>query len=365
MKLLFGADLVPTPITEKAFVEKDHKTVWGDIQSVVKEYDRFIVNLECALTTNDVAIKKFGPAIKADPRCAESIKDFGVTDVMLANNHVFDYGKKGFLETMESLEKAGLPYTGVGKDNVDCRKVYYIEDSSVKVAIVNVCEHEYSYALPNRMGTNPYEPFKTMREIKKAKENADHVIVVYHGGKEHSGYPSPRLLEHMREMDLSGASGVLTQHSHCVGCYEEYEGGHIVYGQGNLNFVVDTKRESWKTSLMVGVELNGDDVSLKFHPIYQTAVGMDVATGEKEKEIMSGFYARNEELKNGEWVKGWDNFCKEMEGMYRYMLSPDYAIDFKNPEQGEQVYAHFLDCEAHYDVIKHLYRSWNLDNELD
>jgi len=25
MKLLFGADLVPTPITEKGFIEKNHK----------------------------------------------------------------------------------------------------------------------------------------------------------------------------------------------------------------------------------------------------------------------------------------------------------------------------------------------------
>ena len=39
MKLLFGADLVPTPITEKAFIEKDHKAVWGDIDKIVKEYD--------------------------------------------------------------------------------------------------------------------------------------------------------------------------------------------------------------------------------------------------------------------------------------------------------------------------------------
>ena len=364
MTLLFGADLVPTPLTEKNFVEKNHKVVWGDIDKIVKQYDRFIVNLECALTKNEAGIMKFGPCIKADPLCAESLKDFGVTDVMLANNHVFDFGKKGLQDTIDSLDRVGLPYAGVGKDDVDCRKIYYIEDSSVKVAIVNVCEHEYSYALPNRMGTNPYDVFKTMREIKEAKQNADHVIVVYHGGKEHSGYPSPRLLDHMREMVLSGASVVLTQHSHCIGCYEEYKGGHIVYGQGNLNFLVDTKGESWKTSLMVGVEINGGDVKLNFHPIYQKADGMDIATGDLEKEIMDGFNARNEELKNGEWVKGWDAFCKEMEGMYNYMLSPAYAIDFKNEEQGKQVYAHFLDCEAHLDVMKHMFRSWNLDNEL-
>ena len=364
MKLLFGADLVPTPITEKAFIEKDHKTVWGNIDKIVKDYDRFIVNLECALTKHDKEIKKFGPGLKADPLCADSIKDFGVTDVMLANNHVFDFGKQGLLDTIDNLNRVGLPFTGVGENNVECRKIYYIEDKNVKVAIINVCEHEYSYALSNRMGTNPYEVFQTMREIKSAKAVSDHVIVVYHGGKEHTRYPSPRLLEHMREMVLSGASVVLTQHSHCIGCYEEFNGGHILYGQGNLNFVVDTKRDTWKTSLLVGVELSKDSVKMNFHPIYQTNSGMDIATGDLENEIMGSFATRNEELKNGTWINGWDAFVKENEVTYRYMLSPDYAIDFKNEEQGEQVKAHFLDCEAHLDVIKHIFKSWNDTNEI-
>lgn len=362
MKLLFGADLVPTPITEKNFVEKNHKVVWGNIDTVVKDYDRFIVNLECALTKETTEIKKFGPGIKADPLCADSIKDFGVTDVMLANNHVFDFGKKGFLDTMANLDRVGLPYTGVGDNDTESRKPYFIEQDGVKVAIINVCEHEYSYALPDRLGVNPYVPFKTMRDIKDAKKQADHVIVIYHGGKEHCRYPSPRLLEHMREMVLSGASVVLTQHSHCVGCYEEYEGGHIVYGTGNLNFVAPTNRESWKTSLMVGVDVTKDSVKLSYHPIYQKEDGMELATGDKAKEIMDGFYARNEELKNGEWKKGWLAFVEEIKSMYTYMLSPQYAIDFKNEEQGKQVFAHFIDCEAHLDVVKELYRSWHLDN---
>lgn len=363
MKLLFGADLVPSRITQKSFIDKDHKTVWGNIDTVVKEYDRFVVNLECALTREQNGIRKFGPCIKADPLCADSMKEFGVTDAMLANNHVFDFGIKGFLDTMENLDRVGISYSGVGKNDEDSRKAHYIEDESVKVAIINVCEHEYSYALADRMGTNPYVPFKTMRDIKEAKKNADHVIVVYHGGKEHSKYPSPRLLEHMREMVLSGASVVLTQHSHCIGCAEEYEGGYIVYGQGNLNFVDPAKRETWKTALMVGVEATKDSLKVNYYPIYQKDTGMELATGDKAKEIMDGFYARNEELKNGEWIKGWNDFVKEISSMYTYMLSPQYAIDFNSEDQAKQVVAHFIDCEAHFDVFRELYRSWHLDNE--
>ena len=130
------------------------------------------------------------------------------------------------------------------------------------------------------------------------------------------------------------------------------------------HFVVNKASETWKTSLLVGVELTKDSVKMNFHPIYQTSVGMDIASGELEKEIMDSFATRNEELKNGTWINGWDAFVKANETMYRYMLSPEYAIDFKNEEQGEQVKAHFLDCEAHLDVIKHIYKSWNETNEI-
>jgi poly-gamma-glutamate synthesis protein (capsule biosynthesis protein) len=208
-----------------------------------------------------------------------------------------------------------------------------------------------------------------MKDIKKAKENADYVIVIYHGGKEYSRYPSPRLLEHSREMILSGANVVLTQHSHCIGCYEEYEGGHILYGQGNFNFVTNSNEEGWYTSLLVGIEID-NGIKMNFYPIYQTEKGMDVATGDKATEIMDAFNKRNQELIDGTWTKGWDAFCQRVAPTYRYCLSPDYVIDFNKLEPGrgdtlgEQVMAHYLDCEAHEDVIKHLYKSWHLTEEL-
>ena len=42
---------------------------------------------------------------------------------------------------------------------------------------------------------------------------------------------------------LLGADVVLCQHSHCIGCYEQYEGAHILYGQGNFHFCGFTNEE--------------------------------------------------------------------------------------------------------------------------
>jgi len=361
MKLLIGADLVPTSSTEELFVNGEVEKLFGGVADLAKGADRFIVNLECALTYSEGRIAKIGPNLKAVPEVTNAIKALGVTDVALSNNHVFDFGVQGLTDTLDTLEKAGLPYMGVGENDTDSRRPYFIELDGRTVGIINVCEHEYTYALPNRMGANPFDPFLTMQDIRAARILCDLLIVLYHGGKEYCRYPSPRLVNAAHEMVECGADVVITQHSHCIGCYEFYEGGHILYGQGNFNFVSKTKEDDgWYTALLVELEL-GKTLDIRFHPIVSTETGCDLATGDRAREIMTAFMARNGEMKNGMWRDGWHAFCTSEERSY-------YHKTIVNPcetEKEKQLFAHYLDCEAHTDVWRELYPTWNMTNELE
>lgn len=362
MKILIGADVVPTSATEALFAAGDAKALFGDVCELAKGMDRVIINLECALTNSDGKIAKFGPNLKGVPECTNGLKALGVTDVMLSNNHVFDFGKQGLIDTLAALDAAGLPYTGVGENDTDSRKPYYFECEGKRIGIINVCEHEYTYALPNRMGANPFDPFLTMQDIRECKKNCDYLIAIYHGGKEHCRYPSPRLVNLCHEMVLCGADVVLTQHSHCIGTYECYEGAHIVYGQGNFNFSYpeyQDKSEGWYTGLLVELDIT-DSVKIKFHPIVDTFHGCDLAKGEKAEEIMSAFEARNEEQKNGKWRDGWHAFCVAPEREYYHERILNACVT----DREKQGFAHYLDCEAHTDVWRELYPTWNMTNEL-
>ncbi len=368
MKILFGADLVPTEATEALFINGDAEALFGNLLPVFGAADRFIVNLECALTRlgDEAKIKKFGPNLKGAPECINGIKAIGVTDILLSNNHCLDYGVRGLRDTAAALDAAGLPYTGIGENDTESRKIYYFEQEGKRFSIVNVCEHEYTYALPNRMGANPFDPFLTMQDIREAKSNSDFCITVYHGGKEYCRYPSPRLKNLCREMVYCGADIVLCQHSHCIGCYEKFEGGHIVYGQGNFNFVKESTQSGWYTALLVeadfGEKLNG----LKFYPMYMTDSGMRLAEGERAEEIMAGFEKRSEELGNGKWLDGWRAFCQSPE-LHYYV---DNVKRFGNPEDitpelAREAFANYLDCEAHTDVWRELFKTWNNTNCID
>ncbi len=363
MKIVIGADLVPTENSEPLFIAGETQKLFGDVLPILESADRFFINLECALTTSDNAIPKCGPNIKAAPACADCLKKLGVTDVMLSNNHTFDFGIEGLRDTMDNLDRVGIPYTGVGENDTLSRKIYYFEEEGKRIAVINVCEHEYSYALPHRLGANPYDPYLTMHDIREAKKHADFVIVIYHGGKEMCRYPSPRLRRLCHEMVECGASAVITQHSHCIGCYEEYEGGKILYGQGNFHFVKDYWMKEWYTSLLLELEIT-DTVCLTFYPmvIDVPSGSVALAKGEEAEEIMSEFQKRNEELQSDAWLDGWRAFCERSQKGYRAAVQNALAPD-KDPEQTEELFAHFLDCEAHADVWHELFKTKHHTNE--
>ena len=161
-------------------------------------------------------------------------------------------------------------------------------------------------------------------------------------------------------MVLCGADVVLTQHSHCIGCYEEYEGGHILYGQGNFHFCWDGMPECWYTSLLVELEL-GRELRIGFIPVVIRTDHIELAKGKEKEEILCGFEERNRSLLNGTWRDGWHAFCESMREPYTKAL-----VGLATPETDEmtaQKFAHYLDCEAHTDVWRELFPTYNQSND--
>ena len=364
MKALLLGDVCPTQVTNPLFETGDINTLFTDTLELFKGNDLNFVNLECALTDSTSPIKKFGPNLAATSNTAAVLRKIGVNYVGLSNNHIFDFGVKGALDSMAALRKVGISYTGFGNDYKDSRKNLIVEKNGEKVCLIAVCEHEYSYALENRMGSRPFDEYDTLEDIRKAKMENDRVIVLYHGGKEHCLYPSPRLYKTCRAMAKSGADVVLCQHTHCIGCYEKYNDCHILYGQGNFHFVglpMSNLPKTWDSLLAVKYDTSTNEI--EFTPIINQEKGITLAKGEKYKSIMQDFAARNEELQNGEWKKGWHAFCEKVSGVYINAIKN--ACNEDSIESNNALFAHYLDCEAHTDVWRELFPTYNKTNEVD
>jgi len=359
MKILLLGDISPTEVTAPLFREKNIPELFGDAVSIFDNKDFIFVNLECALTEHDLAIKKFGPALKAPKETADVLKALGVNCCGISNNHVFDYGVKGMEDTFAALNDAKLDFTGFGDNYDDSRKNYTVERNGEKICIIAVCEHEYSYALKDRMGSRPYDEYDTIEDIRDAKAMHDKVIVIYHGGKELCHYPSPRLRKLCRAMARNGADVVLCQHSHCIGTFEEYSGCHILYGQGNFHFVKPSKTELWSTGLAVVYDTVEN--KMEFIPLRKGEKGISLAKGEDADNILEEFKQHSQNLHNDEWLNGWHTFCESMKDDYTKVIGRA-GREESSPRENAR-FSHFLDCEAHTDVWRELFPSYNLTNE--
>ena len=359
MKTLFLGDISPTAISSPLFKEKNTGELFKDTVSVFNDKDFIFANLECALTDAVEQIKKFGPALKAPAETAAVLKDLGVNCLGLSNNHIFDFGIKGYEDTVATLNEYGIDFTGFGSDYENSRKNYIVKNTNEKICVIAVCEHEYSYALDDRMGSRPFDEFDTMEDIRNAKAENDRVIVLYHGAKEMCQYPSPRLIKVCRAMAKNGADVVLCQHSHCIGTYEKFHDCHILYGQGNFHFVLEKELDIWNTGFAVSYDTVSNEI--EFIPVKIDGAGIALVTGAEKDELMAAFYKRGEELQNGEWKNGWHKFC--VENTEKYVNSVKNALLDTSSEKDNQKFAHYLDCEAHTDVWRELFTTYNLTNE--
>ncbi|NLB41714.1 MAG: CapA family protein, partial [Clostridiales bacterium] len=199
-------------------------------------------------------------------------------------------------------------------------------------------------------------------DIRSAKAESDYVIVMYHGGKEYCRYPSPRLRRLCQAMAKNGADVVLCQHSHCIGCYEEYEGSHLLYGQGNFHFVKESEYEGWYSGFIVILDIE-EDINISFIPIVinEDYSGISIAEGKEKAKLLSEFEDRNKDLDTDLWLAGWEGFCESLRAPYISAIAKAYNAD--SDERSNHHFAHYLDCEAHTDVWRTLCKTWNHTNE--
>ncbi|MEE0041328.1 CapA family protein [Catenibacterium sp.] len=299
MSIVIGADLVPTKSNVELFEKGDIDTLIGsELKDIILNADYRIFNLEIPLTDESNPIKKCGPNLIAPTKCISAYKAMNIDLLTLANNHILDQGKKGLESSIETLKSAGISYVGVGDSIKDASKPKIICCNGKKIGIYACVEHEFTVATETDSGANPIDLLETPDHIVELKKQCDYVIVLYHGGKEQYRYPSPNLHKTCRKLVEKGADLVICQHSHCIGCKEEYLQGTIVYGQGNFLFD-DEENEYWQTSLLI---MLSSDFEVKYIPLKKTGNSVRLAKGAEAENVLEQFNIRSEEILDSDKV---------------------------------------------------------------
>ncbi|MGI5894973.1 MAG: CapA family protein [Candidatus Merdivicinus sp.] len=305
LELIIGADLVPTESNYREFCEGRAEDLCGqEIMQRLLEADFRIFNLETPLVHTLCPIPKCGPNLSAPVCTIRGIRSLNPSLLTLANNHILDQGQEGILSTMETLQKYAIPFVGAGNSLQEASSPYILQKEGISVGIYACAEHEFSIASETSAGANPFDPLESYDHVSSLKKKCDYVIVLYHGGKEYYRYPSPNLQKYCRKFVEKGADLVICQHSHCIGCMENYQQGILVYGQGNFLFD-HSEHECWQTSILLEVTFQGKGgkPQIQAIPIRKHQNTVRLAQGEDRLRILHDFDQRSDEIKNPEVVQ--------------------------------------------------------------
>lgn len=217
-----------------------------------------IVNLEGPLTdTDDKINKEFN--FKGSPEYAKCLSRANIKIVNLANNHSFDYGARGLEQTLVALEKEKILYCGAARNLEEARKAKIIEERGVRIAFLGYADVGKGFRASDGAGVAPCIDDYVVEDVKKAKLEADIIVVSFHFGEERMRYPTRRQKQIARKAIDSGANIVLGHHPHVIQGIERYHHGVIFYSLGNFCFGGNENPRD-KESMIANVVVSKDSV---------------------------------------------------------------------------------------------------------
>jgi poly-gamma-glutamate synthesis protein (capsule biosynthesis protein) len=119
-----------------------------------------------------------------------------------------------------------------------------------------------------------------------------------------------------------GANAVIVQHPHVLGGYEDYRGGHIVYGQGALlmDEAIYRDRQSFHEGFLVKLSIAADSTStMTIVPFVQSnpAPGARRMDPAKEQEFRLRLAQRSAAIQDHTFVQAeWLKFCDQNKHAY-------------------------------------------------
>jgi len=221
--------------------------LFAHVAEELRSADLAFANLETPIAPKtDRGSRPF--VFNAPPALLPALQDAGVGIVAFANNHVYDQGRAGFVETLEELERAGLPQVGAGASCDEAASARILDVNGIRLAFLGATK-----LFNNDLNRTPTEPCAFLLDeavlIEKVRlareEGAELVIASLHWGVEYETAPRKAEIEQAHRLLDAGVDVILGHHPHVLQPVEVYEtrDGRITFVAYSLgNFVSNQSR---------------------------------------------------------------------------------------------------------------------------
>lgn len=205
------------------------------------------------------------------PISAKVLSRAKIDIVSTANNHAWDFGQKGLLETIEWLDKENVLHVGSGATLEKAWEPVFIERSGFKLAFVAINDiwnqaHVKGLSAHDHVaGMDQDKLVSIVRGLREKREKhdidaVDAIVVSYHGGVEYQDEPLTQTRNVAMAAIDAGADVFLGHHPHVVQGMTFHRGRPIVYSMGNLLMRMTGEHPATEMGLAVRIEFERGEV---------------------------------------------------------------------------------------------------------
>lgn len=207
-----------------------------EVRATLSGADLAFANVECVMSeAPDVHTQasEGQPIIRAHPSSARAVANAGIDVVSVANNHAFDLGARGALDTQRALRDAGVAPVGGGRAE-DAWEPVVREVRGVRVGILAFAQ-QVNHP-PGRGARVAWLDSRAIEAVRALDARVDVVLVSLHWGHEFVEEPTAGQVAMAHQLIDAGADAIIGHHPHVLQSVELYHDRPIVYSLGNFVF---------------------------------------------------------------------------------------------------------------------------------
>jgi len=177
-------------------------------------------------------------SFRMDPQVLPALKGAGFSILSVANNHIGDWGRLAFYDTLSRMKENEILYTGGGITRDEAERPAIIEKYGMKIGFLGFSDKgpEFMRAGTDNGGILLANDPRFDEIVARATSQVDYLIVSFHFGEEYQTKHNARQEELARRAIDAGAKVVVGTHPHVMQDSEVYKNGYIAYSLGNFIF---------------------------------------------------------------------------------------------------------------------------------
>lgn len=249
VSLTFTGDL----LFEQSLYDSWDNYAFGDYFDLIRPYlcgDIVIGNQEVPIGGEELEVSGTAYSFNAPVAIAEQLPQVGFDVLTLSNNHSYDRGYEGAVNTLENLRANDILPVGLYADETSAKQIAVVEENGIRIAILaytydtNIAPED-SHAFVTKTFLNEQgqldDAHRQMlkEDVEQAQEQADVVIAAMHWGNEFTFERNAAQTQTAAYLNDLGVDIIIGNHPHCLQTMERLTNAEgketwVFYSLGNL-----------------------------------------------------------------------------------------------------------------------------------